>query len=525
MRTEDRLSRTSRAAAAMGAVLWLLPGSTPASAQPYVPSGRIDPARVNVLSAADAERSAGLSLAFPVSHLKPEVVGWTRGDQSLRWTIDVPEADVYAVNVLIGQTTGPALDLQVSAGTATVTSPFGPDPRGSYSRSPIDRPLPLVQGRSSVTLRVAPHGRDQPFAVEVLAVELVRPSVRDALHAEAMALRADARWMARTRYGVMFHWTKRTAPRSGPPRSYADAAEAFDVDRFAGEVASTGAGFVVLTTAHSDQYLPAPIHALDRVLPGRTARRDLIADLIAALGKRGIRLVLYYHLGPIEDPEWARATGLWETDSRRLFDNWQAIVGEVGERYGETLAGWWFDDGIYNYYYRSPDWAALDRAAKRGNPGRVVCFNSWKNTSATEFQDFTCGEEMVPDGANAFLDRDGSFGGTLVAGGDGRITAGAFEGLQAAATFTMESDWVHLEPDTEAAPPKRSPREMADLVRQLHRYGVTPIINMIIYQDGQIAPRSLASLRETRALLDRDEPEGPAALTGTRGARVPGGGR
>jgi hypothetical protein len=47
---------------------------------------------------------------------------------------------------------------------------------------------------------------------------------------------------------------------------------------------------------------------------------------------------------------------------------------------------------------------------------------------------------------------------------------------------------------------------MAHLVRQLHRYGVTPIINMLIDQDGQIAPRSLASLPETRALLDRDEP-------------------
>jgi hypothetical protein len=45
---------------------------------------------------------------------------------------------------------------------------------------------------------------------------------------------------------------------------------------------------------------------------------------------------------------------------------------------------------------------------------------------------------------------------------------------------------------------------MAALVRQLHRYGVTPTINMLIYQDGRIAPRSLASLQETRALLDRE---------------------
>jgi len=483
--------------------LCLMAWAGPASSQPYVPSGRIDPARVNVLAAADAERSPGLSLAFPVSHLKPEVVGWTRGDQTLRWTIEVPADDAYAVAVLLDRKSGPALDLRVSAGEASVASPFRPDPRGFGSRSPLDEPLPLVMGRVDVTLQVAPRVAGEPFAVEVLAVELVRPGVRDALHEEAMALRADARWMPRAGYGVMFHWTKRTMPRSGPPRPYAEAVEAFDVEGFADDVASTGAGFVVLTTAHSDQYFPAPIRALDRVLAGRTTRRDLVADLIDALGKRGIRLVLYYHLGPIEDPGWARATGLFETDSRRLFGNWEAIVGEVGERYGDKLAGWWFDDGIGNYYYRSPEWAALDRAAKRGFPGRVVCFNSWKHTAATEFQDFHCGEELVQDGANAFLNRDGSFGGTLVAGGDGRITAGAFAGLQAAATFEMESEWVHLERDTEAAPPKRSPAELAEILRQLQAYGATPIVNMIIYQDGRIAPRSLASMQETRALLTR----------------------
>jgi hypothetical protein len=190
-----------------------------AVSQPYVPSGRIDPARVNVLSAADAERSAGLSLVFPVSHIKPEVVGWTRSDQSLSWTIDVPTAELYAVSVLIGQTAGPALDLRVSSEGVSVSSPFRRDPRGSYSRSSLDEPLRLANGRNVVTLQVAPRATGEAFAVEVLAVELVCPPVRKALHAEAMALRADARWMPQARYGVMFHWTKRPCldrARPGP---------------------------------------------------------------------------------------------------------------------------------------------------------------------------------------------------------------------------------------------------------------------------------------------------------------------
>jgi hypothetical protein len=70
--------------------------------------------------------------------------------------------------------------------------------------------------------------------------------------------------------------------------------------------------------------------------------------------------------------------------------------------------------------------------------------------------------------------------------------------------MSRSREWVHLRPDTEAAPPKRSPPRLAELIRQLHAYGATPIINMLIYQDGQIAPASLASLPETRALLARE---------------------
>ena len=370
----------------------------------------------------------------------------------------------------------------------------------SQSRSAFAAPLRLTAGRHVVTLRLTPAPGDAPFAAEFLALELTRPAVREALHGEALAMRADARWMARETFGVGVHWTKRTMPRTGPAKSYEAAVDAFDVDRFADQVASTGASFVYLTTAHSDQYLPAPIKALDAILPGRTTRRDLIADLIAALGKRHIKLFLYYHLGPIEDPAWTAATHEWDADQTRFFANWQAIVGEMGARYGTGLAGWWFDDGVYNYHYRSPDWAALDRAAKIGNPQRAVCFNSWKAASATEFQDYYCGEEVVPGGLNDFLNHDGSLNGTLAEGGDGRIRAGQFAGLQASSMFVVENDWVHTKRDTEAAAPKWTPQSLAETLAKLKAHRDTPMINMLVYQDGTIAPRSVALVRDAARL-------------------------
>ena len=139
-------------------------------------------------------------------------------------------------------------------------------------------------------------------------------------------------------------------------------------------------------------YFPAPLKSFDRILPGRTTQRDLIGDLAEALGQRGIRLLLYYHLGSDADRAWQEASGFWKTDTAEFWNNWVAVIGEVGERYGEKLAGWWFDDGTANYYYRSAPWERLATTAKAGNPKRLICFNPWILPSATEFQDYLAGE-------------------------------------------------------------------------------------------------------------------------------------
>jgi len=488
------------AAALLAAVLlysacWAAP-EPDAAPFPFKPTGRLNPAGVNVLAAADADRTGEFMLESPITHLKRAVIDWQSSRQALHWTVIAPDSDDYAVTVLISAKSRQPLTLTVSTTGSSASTQFHVDPRGGESRNLLDRPLHLDAGRAIVTLAITPAVADAAFDAHVLSVELTRPAVRDALHREALAERADVRWMGQERLGLAFTWSKRTMPRTGEQRSYAEAVAAFPVERFADQVASTGATFVVFSTAHSDQYIPGPNAALDAILPGRTAQRDLIADLIAALGKRHIKLFLYYHLGPIEDPAWSRATHMWDSDPSRFFGNWIAIVSEMGRRYGAGLAGWWFDDGLFNYYYRSPDWAELDRAAKTGNPGRAVCFNSWNGASATEFQDYYCGEETLPGGLNDELNPDGSFHGLLRRNGDGRFAGGQFEGLQAATMFALEGEWVHTRRDTAAAAPRRSAAALARTLETLHRYHVAPMLNLIIYQDGTIAPQSLATVRE-----------------------------
>ncbi len=461
---------------------------------PYIAPNVLSPDRITVLSAVDAQRR-GEFAAVPISHLKAPLSGWKSADQALSWMIDVPVAGDYEVAVLLRATGAPVQISLMSSAGGSVSGPFVPEPRGFDSRSAIPGVIRLAKGRQIVTISATPSPRDAPFTLDVLSAELARPGVRERLKLEAVAQRSDTRWMAELPLAVGVHWTKRTMPRSGPQKSYQEAVAAFDTERFADQVDQTGAKMVYFVTAHADQYLPFPSKALDAILPGRTAKRDLVADLIKSLNKRGIKLVLYYHLGAIEDPAWMDATGAWRTDQSRFFANWQSIIREAGERYGTGLAGWWFDDGALNYYYRNPDWRALAAAAKAGNPQRVIGFNSWTQPSVTEFQDFFTGEEMMPRGYSDRVNHDGSLNGTLIEGGDGKITKGSFAGLQSSVNFVLENNWLIDQRDQPTPPPRFSTADMADTLRKLKAYRTLPIVNLVIYQDGTIPDQSVKALR------------------------------
>ncbi len=444
-----------------------------AGAESFVPDGRVNPDDYTVLMAVDAPLPEGARRFQAGGHGKFYVEGWTRPEQVFRWDITVPADDAYAVNVLTRRQGGAPAELTVSCGTQRARGWLAAAGQ-AWRRQALDGVLRLPAGRQTVTL----EARGTNFALTVMSLELVRPAVRERLHQAALALRADTAWLQAARYGFMVHWTSRSCPRHGPRKPYAEAVRDFDVEAFASQAQAGGAGFVVFTTSHAEMYFPAPIRALDRILPGRTTERDLVADLAAALGRRGIRLMLYYHLGAGDDSAWLRACGFWETDTARVFANWVAVVSEVGQRYGDKLAGWWFDDGAISYYYRSAPWEQLTRAAKAGNPRRLVGYNPWELPSPTEFQDFFCGE--------GFADPAGD--GTLPEGGSGRYA----NGLQACATLITEGDWGHFRENAEPGRPRWTAAEMTALLAQFGARGNVPIFNLEIGQEGALAPATIA---------------------------------
>ncbi len=451
-----------------------------ASSNSFVPDFKIKEDDYTVLMAADATQPPGVKLFQAGAHGKFHVTDWTRPEQHFHWDVMVPHEDTYALNVLMRQHGNQPLIVEVSGAGQTLNNTV-PTTTPGWTRYALGGTLRLPSGQQRLMLRAHAINETNSFNASVLSIELVRPAVREQLHAAAMKLRADTRWFQECRYGLMCHWTSQSFPRCGERKPYADAVQDFDVERFASQVKETGAGFVVFTTSHAQHFFPAPLKSLDGILAGRTAKRDLVAELAEALQQRGVRLFLYYHLGASSDPAWLDATGFWETDTSRLFTHWIAMIEEIGLRYGNKLAGWWFDDGAVNYYYRSAPWQRLATAAKAGHPGRLVAFNPWELPSPTEFQDYYCGE------GNA----DPTVQGGLKPFDHGHISGGAYAGLQASAALLMEDDWLHTKRDTEIGLPRQTVSQLADLLGRFAVLKNVPILNCEIYQEGSLSPTTV----------------------------------
>jgi hypothetical protein len=219
------------------------------------------------------------------------------------------------------------------------------------------------------------------------------------------ASNADTAWMAGS-VGISTHWTSHTANADGTRPSYEEAVGNFDVRAYADTLVAIGAKHCIFTLTHAEQYLPFPLVALDRILPDRTARRDLVGDLIAALSSRSIRFVAYYNhsCNGIGDPLWKKACGYADGAAGgsldRFADNICSIVSAISERYGDGISAWWFDSA-YSVDPRGPHntiscemgdwrfpWRSLTGAARSGNRRAAVAINAGVGSRFVYCDDF-----------------------------------------------------------------------------------------------------------------------------------------
>jgi hypothetical protein len=417
------------------------------------------------------------------------VVGWDpAGVRSIAWDVDVVNPGEYAASVLLDHESGAELEIELRIGADVVrlvSRATRAGVRYRASRLTAAAPLTLKAGSQRLELRLQ-RSVPGPFEVAVFAVEIVPQADVESIGARVSRLRPSTDAFVSMRHGFMVHYTPESYPRHGTRRPWADAVRDFDVESFAEQMRRGGAGFVVLVTAHMQWSFPAPLSTVDAQISGRTTQRDLIADIEAALARRGIRLMLY--VNPAWDAALRQRIGDDPRADARLLQIWNDTLTEIGERYADRVFGFWFDKGPWFYEF-APSWQALHAAARSGHPNRLVSWNRSRLPMLTEFQDFDSCEKCD----------DPSAGGNLPTGGDGRYHGGPSPGLQAAATLLAEHSpegvsadaWVHRWPNTEIAAPRWSPQELAALLQSFAIRRNVPIFNLGIYQDGSVSERTL----------------------------------
>jgi hypothetical protein len=241
-------------------------------------------------------------------------------------------------------------------------------------------------------------------------------------------MRANTDWFLQAKWGVFVHcladFASNTEVPDIPVADWNDRIDSFNVRGLADQLEAIGAGYYMLTLGQNSGFYLSPNATYDSIVgydPSRCSRRDLVADLIAELEPRGIRMMVYFSAcapaldkqaierlrctPPNDAPKLGFHPNLYEyqegvddrlTEFQRM---WEGVIREWSLRWGKGCHGWWID-GCYNaeVMYRAPEppnFASFAAALKAGNPDSLVAFNPGVKVPVichSEFEDYTAGE-------------------------------------------------------------------------------------------------------------------------------------
>ncbi len=298
-------------------------------------------------------------------------------------------------------------------------------------------------------------------------------------------------WFKNAKYGLFVHFLP-----SGS--GFQKIVNEFNVTAFAQDCYDAGAGYVMFTLGQNSGYYCSPNATYDKYTehkPGeKCAIRDLPMELSKALGKKGIKLMLYIPGGlPANDSVVAHKLGGVDFVKNENGDNWvynplstsrwSEVMQEWSDRYGNKIAGWWVDGCYAKSSFSDADSTILSKALKHGNAKNIIAFNSGLNyDKVSNSQDYLAGEERNLLGAYC----------------DERWKDGA----QWHELSFLGKDWGSGEPSCNA-------NELVDyLNNKINKNGGVLTIDVRMQQDfkGHIYPSHLAILKNVKkAMLNKNK--------------------
>lgn len=373
-------------------------------------------------------------------------------------------------------------ELPVTVGFAR---PEGKFEYHNFERLKLRGTIRLDRGINPVALQMlagAPAAKVRIRCLELVPKAVATELAGDEEHARAQ--RANTDWFVRAGYGVKFTWADDTRPLHGALKSYREAVDAFDVKTFCDVMADTGAGYVIFQVNRTSNHCPAPIKTWEEAWPGQTTQRDLIGEVADGLQRKGIRLFLYMAMpgmGQVGDVGVSGdfRLGLGE---EAFVERQRAILTEIGLRYGEKLAGYWFDGWtVVAEAYPNIPFDTVLGFCRAGHAGRLATFNSWIFPIVTPWQDYWAGEAHSL--REPFTER--------------YLGRGCGRGLQAHALVTISPQWNHNGAGP-MKPPQFSADELIAYVRANMNHQAVTTINVGAYQEGVINEEHLAMMGQLR---------------------------
>ncbi len=223
-------------------------------------------------------------------------------------------------------------------------------------------------------------------------------------------------WFRDAGFGIMVHYLKPVIVPEGGAKEWNDAVNSFDVEKFASQAKDADVGFVMFTLGQNSGYYCSPNATFDSIVgvnPGDLcSKRDLPKDLIAALGKKNIPLILYLPANPPVGNKLVceKFKYPFKNDSATSQFNQPILENMIREwslRYGHGVKGWWFD-GLYAW--NSIRSTRMDMslkhnisthtlAAKAGNKQSIVSYNYGFGEIQvnTPYCDYSSGEKRTID--------------------------------------------------------------------------------------------------------------------------------
>jgi hypothetical protein len=203
-------------------------------------------------------------------------------------------------------------------------------------------------------------------------------------------LNPDTQWLHEAKWGVFAHYLAHDASSAVPDEMnravWNKRVNAFQVEKLGEQLSALDIPYFFITIGQKGGYFCSPNQTHAKYFGAEESNasdRDLVADLAAELIPRGIKLCVYL-------PAYGKKT------SPEVQQQWQEIIREWSNRWGDSISAWWVDGGLFQQPGMYPAYTA---AFKSGNPDALVSYNTgpigWNpepKKPATLHEDYLAGE-------------------------------------------------------------------------------------------------------------------------------------